>query len=100
MLTFCDFQGVLFVRFQKSVDIFSGTYCTFLQTLAVSVRRKRLGLLSRGLLDRVKMPDLIELLKPRREFWNLSGTLLITRLTARILSQAIAISSVHWKISW
>jgi len=50
--------------------------------------------------DRVNMPDLIEPLKPRREFWNLSGTLLITRLTARNLAQATAISSVHWKISW
>lgn len=50
--------------------------------------------------DRVKMPDLIEPLKPRREFWNLSGTLLITRLTARNLPQATAVSSVHWKMSW
>jgi len=36
--------------FSKPVEIVSGMYCTFLQTLADSVSRKRLGLLSRGLL--------------------------------------------------
>jgi len=50
MLTFCDFQDVLLVHFQKPVEVVSDPYCTVLQTLADSVRRKRLGLLSRGLL--------------------------------------------------
>jgi len=50
MLTFCDFQGMLLDHFQKPVEIFSDTYCTVLHTLADSVRRKRLGLLSRRLL--------------------------------------------------
>jgi len=50
VLTFCDFQGVLLFHFQKPVEIVSDPYCTVLQILADSVRRKRLGLLSRRLL--------------------------------------------------
>ncbi|GBO01337.1 hypothetical protein AVEN_208274-1 [Araneus ventricosus] len=84
---FCDSQGVFLARFLQWGDTETATsYCNILPKLRDAVRRKRLGLLTRGILIHYDNARPHSARLTQKKLKSFGGNI---RLTAQTLLQAI-----------